>query len=130
MTQPIDAFTSYDDALAAGDLPGVAAALHPEVVWHQPGAHPLSGDHHGPDGVLTLLGGFMERSAGTFALSKTGPAMVNGAYVALPVTFSGSREGREPLRMAGVDVFRIEDGLIREVWLYSADQPAEDTFWA
>lgn len=129
MTQPIEAYTAYDEALATGDMAGVAAALHADVVWHQPGVHSLSGDHHGPNGVMALLGGFMERSAGTFALSKSGPAMVNGAYVAQPVSFSATREGREPLSMDGVDVFRVEDGLIREVWLYSSDQPAEDTFW-
>lgn len=129
MTQPIDAYTAYDNALAAGDMPGVAAALHADVVWHQPGAHSLSGDHRGPDGVMTLLGGFMERSGGTFTLSKTGPAMVNGQYVAQSVSFAATRGDRAPLDMAGVDVFRVEDGLIREVWLYSADQSAEDAFW-
>ena len=31
--------------------------------------------------------------------------------------------------MAGVDVFRVEDDLIKEVWLYSSDQAVEDAFW-
>ena len=96
MTQPIAAYTAYDEALATGNMPGVAAALHADVVWHQPGAHSLSGDHRGPDGVMALLGGFMERSGGTFSLTKTGPAMVNGQYVAQPVSFSAARDGREP----------------------------------
>lgn len=130
MTQSIDAYTAYDEALTSGDMPGLAAALHSDVVWHQPGNHPLSGDHLGRDAVMAHLGGLMERSGGTFALSTSGPPMVNGAYVAVPVSFSATREGRAPLDMAGVDVFRVESGLIREVWLYSADQLVEDEFWA
>lgn len=129
MTQPIAAYTAYDEALATGNMPGVAAALHADVVWHQPGAHSLSGDHRGPDGVMALLGGFMERSGGTFTLTKNGPAMVNGQYIAQPVSFAATRDGREPLDMAGVDVFRVEDDLIKEVWLYSSDQTVEDVFW-
>lgn len=130
MTQPIDAYTTYAEALSTGDMPGLAAALHADVVWHQPGTHPLSGDHAGRDTVLGHLGGLMQRSGGTFALSATGSPMVNGSYVAVPVTFSAARDDRTPLDMTGVDVFRVEDGLIREVWLYSADQAVEDAFWA
>ena len=129
MTQPIDAYTAFAEALASGDMPGLAAALHADAVWHQPGTHPLAGDKVGRDAIMAHLGALMERSGGTFALSTSGPPMVNGAYVAVPVSFSATREGRTPLDMGGVDVFRVESGLIREVWLYSADQPVEDEFW-
>jgi hypothetical protein len=128
MTAPT-AFTRYSDALAAGDMAGLAASLHPDVVWHQPGSHTLAGDHVGPDQVLALLGGFMERSNGTFALQPTGQPMVNGALVSLPVAFSASAEGKADLQMTGVDLFRVADDLIAEVWLFSADQDVEDAFW-
>ena len=32
--------------------------------------------------------------------------------------------------MNGVDVMRVRDGQIAEVWLFSADQPSEDAFWS
>lgn len=128
MTVPI-AFTRYSEALAAGDMAGLAASLHPAVVWHQPGRHSLAGDHAGPEGVLELLGGFMQRSNGTFALQPTGQPMVNGDLVSLPVAFSASSEGRDDLQMTGVDLFRVADDLIAEVWLFSADQDVEDAFW-
>lgn len=125
----LTAFTRYSVALAAGDLPALAASLDPAVVWHQPGTHSLAGDHVGPDQVLQLLGGFMQRSSGTFALQPTGQPMVNGDLVALPVTFSAQAEDRTDLDMAGVDLFRVADDLIAEVWLFSADQEVEDAFW-
>jgi len=33
------------------------------------------------------------------------------------------------MSMDGVDLLRIVDGTIVEVWLFSADQPAENDFW-
>jgi ketosteroid isomerase-like protein len=125
----LTAFTRYADALAAGDMEALAGSLHADVVWHQPGAHSLAGDHVGRDGVLQLLGGFMQRSNGTFALQPTGGPMVNGDVVALPVSFSAQAEGKADLDMTGVDLFRVADDLVAEVWLFSADQEAEDLFW-
>ncbi|PWD50185.1 ketosteroid isomerase [Serinibacter arcticus] len=130
MTTPLQTLSSYNDALAAGDMDAFVALLAPEIVWHQPGSHPLSGDHTGPGAVLDLLGGFMTASAGTFQVRPTDAPRVNGDLVALPVEFSGAREGRADLAMAGTDLFRISGGLIREVWLFSADQDVENAFWA
>ena len=42
--------------------------------------------------------------------------------------FAGRREGPS-MSMDGVDLLRIVDGTIVEVWLFSADQPAENDFW-
>lgn len=121
-------FDRYLSALSAGDMPGLSATLDPNVVWHQPGTHPLSGDHTGPDAVLALLGGMMQLSAGTLVVATTSVA-VAGDLVATTVTFTGSREGRADLNQAGVDVFRIVDDRIVEVWLMSENQSAEDAFW-
>lgn len=33
------------------------------------------------------------------------------------------------MSMAGVDVLRLKDGKIVEMWLFSGDQQAEDAFW-
>lgn len=124
-----DTFTKYDSSLAAGDLAGVAAMLAPDVVWHQPGDNPLSGSVVGPDGVLAHLGRFFELSRGTFSL-VTKTAAANGDLVVAMVEFSAQRDGRAPLAQSGIDVFRIADGRIAEVWLFSEDQAAEDEFWS
>src|SRR5688500_9265168 len=96
----------YFDALASGDIPAAMALFSPDVVWHQPGANRFSGDHHGQEGVGALLGGMMEASAGSFQLGVTGPAMVNGDLVAVPVRFTGQREGAA-MDMTGVDLLTI-----------------------
>jgi len=118
----------YFERLAAGDVAGAMGTMSPTIVWHQPGANRFSGVHTGPDGVGALIGGMMEVSEGTFRLSVTGPPMVNGETVAVPVRFSG-RRADATMDMAGVDVLTIRDGRIVAVHLFSEDGPAEDAFW-
>lgn len=125
---PASIARTYFDALGRGDIPTVMAQFSPDVIWHQPGAHRFSGVHTGIDGVGALLGGMMETSGGTFALAVTGPAMVNGDLVAIPVRFSG-RRSETSMDMAGVDLLTVRDGKIVEVHLFSEDAPAEDAFW-
>ena len=120
--------TTYFDALGRGDFPTVMAQFGEDVVWHQPGAHRFSGTHTGPHGVGALLGGMTEASEGTFALAVTGPAMVNGELVAVPVRFSGNRADAA-MDMAGVDLLTVRDGKIVEVHLFSEDAASEDAFW-
>lgn len=125
---PTAVATTYFDALGRGDIPTVMAQFSDTVVWHQPGANKFSGDHAGVDGVGALLGGMMEASEGSFQLAVTGPAMVNGELVAVPVRFTGTRAGAS-MDMAGVDLLTVRDGKIAEVHLFSEDGAAEDTFW-
>lgn len=127
-TTPAGIAATYFGALAQGDIPTVMAQFSPDVVWHQPGAHQFSGVHTGVDGVGALLGGMMETTAGTFALVVTGPAMVNGEMVALPVRFSGTH-GDASMDMAGVDLLTVRDGKIIAVHLFSEDGISEDAFW-
>jgi ketosteroid isomerase-like protein len=130
MTDPTPAAvaTTYFDALGRGDIPTVMAQFSDSVVWHQPGAHRFSGDHQGAAGVGALLGGMVEASQETFQLKVTGPAMVNGELVAVPVRFTGSRSDAS-MDMDGVDLLTVRDGKIVEVHLFSADAVSEDAFW-
>lgn len=125
---PAAVTASYFDALGRGDVAAAMALLSPEVVWYQPGENRFSGNHTGIEGVGALLGGMMEATAGTFQLAVTGPAMVNGKLVAVPVRFSGKR-GVESMDMSGVDLLTVRSGKIVEVYLFSEDGPAEDAFW-
>lgn len=125
---PAAVAATYFDALGRGDVPTALAQLSDVVVWHQPGANRFSGDHAGAQGVGALLGGMMEASRGSFQLAVTGPAMVNGELVAVPVRFSG-RTHAGAMDLAGVDLLTVRDGKIVEVHLFSEDGEAEDEFW-
>lgn len=121
---------AYFDAVARGDLAAVGAAFDDDIAWHQPGQGPLSGVHRGKDAVFALLGQFMERSAGTFRIDSIGTLMAQEDLVATALHFRAERPDGRSMSMSGVDVLRVVDGRIREVWLFSEDQRAEDAFWA
>jgi len=124
----IDVVGQYGAALAAGDMEALAATFAADAVWHQPGAHQASGEHIGPDAIIAHLGNLMQLSGGTFVL-ETDAVTESGDLVAATVRFRGQRPGAEDLDQHGVDVFRVADGRIAEVWLISEDQDAEDRFW-
>ena len=118
----------YADALTAKDFATVAGMFAENVVWHQPGTHRFAGTYRGAAEVNGHLGALMGASQGSFELSVTSEPMINGDLAAMQVEFSAQREGAA-MSMGGVDVVRVEGDRIAEVWLYSADQQAEDEFW-
>ncbi len=126
--QNIDIVRRYFDAVACGDLETINNTFATDIEWHQPGKSSLSGLHRGKDAVFALLGQFMERSNGTFRIDAIGPLMAQGELVAASLHFSAEKPGTS-ISMSGIDLLRIADGHIREVWLFSEDQPAEDAFW-
>jgi ketosteroid isomerase-like protein len=125
---PTEVARRYFALLGAGDLPGLAGLFSPDVVWHQPGTSHVSGTYRGTDRLFAHLGRFMELSAGTFRIDEVADVMGNGDLVAATLRFSASVAGRA-VSMAGVDLMRVHDGRIVEVWLFSADQAAEDSLW-
>lgn len=118
----------YVDAMGAGDPGALAALFADDLVWHQPGANRFSGTKHGGGAVGEMIGAMTSVSNGTFALAPNGAPMTNGDLAAIPIRFSGKRDGAE-MDMDGVDLLRVEGGKVAEVWLFSADQVAEDVFW-
>jgi uncharacterized protein len=128
MTSPLAVITRYFEALESGDFATVAAQFADDVVWHQPGANRFSGLHRGSDAVGAMIGGMMTVSEGTFTLRRNAPLMVNGDVVAAPVQWTAKRSGAE-MDCVGVDVMRVADGKVAEVWLFTADPAEEDAFW-
>ncbi|MCE7010301.1 nuclear transport factor 2 family protein [Kibdelosporangium philippinense] len=118
----------YFDALEVKQFDVVAGMFADDIVWHQPGDNRFSGTHRGSGAVNAMIGGMMEVSRGTFALSLRSAPMVNGDLVAAEVRFGGEKEDAS-MAQDGVDVMRVSGDQIVEVWLYSSDQKAEDAFW-
>lgn len=126
--QNIDLVRFYFDALSRGDFAAAGSTFADDLVWHQPGSNSLSGIHRGKLAVFGLLGAFTERSAGSFRIDRVDQLFANGDLVAATIAFSASVADKA-MSMAGVDLLRVENGKIAEVWLFSEDQPAEDAFW-
>ncbi|MFF5978858.1 nuclear transport factor 2 family protein [Streptomyces olindensis] len=124
----IDIARTYFQAVQTGDMATLGELLDEAIVWHQPGANQFSGEHKGQGAVFQMLGGMMEASQGTFAIDKIHSLMGNGDLVAATIHFTG-RRGDTSMAMDGVDLLRLRNGKITEMWLFSGDQNAEDAFW-
>ncbi|MFD5408245.1 nuclear transport factor 2 family protein [Streptomyces griseorubiginosus] len=124
----IDIARTYFQAVQTGDMATLGELLDEAIVWHQPGANQFSGEHKGQGAVFQMLGGMMEASQGTFAIDEIHSLMGNGDLVAATIHFTG-RRGDTSMAMDGVDLLRLQNGKITEMWLFSGDQNAEDAFW-
>lgn len=124
----IDIARTYFQAVQHGDMAGLGDLIDADIVWHQPGANQFSGDRKGQGAVFGMLAQMMETSQGTFAIDKIHSLMGNGDLVAAHVHFAG-RRGDTSMAMDGVDLLRIQNGKITEMWLFSSDQTSEDAFW-
>ena len=120
-------FDAYRAALERGDFTGVFATISDAIVWHMGGESSLSGTITGKQALGERLGEFAKRSGGTFKVI-TNWAASNECFVAASVV-SVAQRGSDKLNDPGIDLFKIENGKIQEVWTFAEQQSAEDTFW-
>ena len=66
MSTNLEIFNAYNQALIAGDFPGVFETMADDIVWHQPGNHSISGSVVGKDQLWAHLATFAEKTNGTF----------------------------------------------------------------
>ena len=128
MSKNVIIVQSYFDAVAKGDFDTVGSLFADDVIWHQPGNGVQSGTYNGKAELFAHLGNFMKWSNGTFSIDNIEYTTNNGNLVAASIHFKAEKEG-EVLSMKGVDLLRIEDSKIKEVWLFSERIEEEDKFW-
>ena len=126
--QNLEVFNQYNEGLINGDFDAVFASLADDIKWHQPGNNSSSGIVTGKELLGAHLGKFAELSNGTFKVI-TNWVSDNANFVAANVTFLADRGNGDILNMNGIDLFRIESGKIKEVWLFSSNQAMEDAYW-
>ena len=120
-------FNTYTEALSRGDFEAAFETMADTIVWHMGGESSLSGIIKGKQALGEHLGEFAKRSNGTFRV-MTEWAASNDCFVAASVV-SLAEKGNEKLNDPGIDLFKIEDGKIQEVWTFAQYQTVEDTFW-
>lgn len=124
----IDIAKSYITAVQTGDQAALGSLISPHVVWHQPGDNQFSGVKNGIAEFGAMFGGMMAASGGTFAITHAHRFLANGDLVAIEIEFAAQRDGIK-LDQPGIDLLRIADGKIVEVWLLSSNPEQEDAFW-
>lgn len=128
MSKNVEIVQSYFNAVAKGDFDTVSTLLADEVVWHQPGKGIQSGIYKGKTDLFAHLGNFMKWSNGTFSIDTIEYITDNGEFVTASINFKAEKAAKS-ISMKGIDLLKIEENLISEVWLFSERIEEEDEFW-
>lgn len=120
-------FNTYTEALSRGDFEAAFETMADTIVWHMGGESSLSGVIKGKQELGERLAEFAKRSKGTFRV-VTEWAAANDCFVAASVISLAEKDDKK-LNDPGIDLFKIEDGKIQEVWTFARYQTVEDKFW-
>jgi len=116
---------AYADAWLAADVEKVLGAYHDDIVLHYMGESPLAGTHAGKEAVFTILGQASYRASRKLIAVEDVLVGENfGALLAIEDL------GEPPRRVRRVLLYRVEDGKLRECWLYDEDQRFVDKLWS
>ena len=99
-----------------------------DAVWTVPGRGVMAGVHRGRDEIFRFLARLPKETDGTYGSTLRDVLVSDGRAAAL-YTARGTRRGRS-LELDQVLLFRIEDGLVRDVLAVPSDPDAFEEFWA
>jgi ketosteroid isomerase-like protein len=112
------------------DMVAIENGLAPEVEWHTPGRHPLSGRRVGIDAVKDWIRASAEMTNGTFRVDLH-RIIGDRRYAAAIATYRGERKGLT-LAMPGVQTFRLDPDrhLVVEARIFVYDDEFVNRFWS
>jgi len=99
-----------------------------DAVWTVPGRGAMAGVYRGRDEIFRFLGRLPKETGGTYA-SELVDVLASDDRAAALYRARGTRHGRT-LELDQVLLFRLEDGLVREVLALPSDPAAFEAFWA
>jgi uncharacterized protein len=98
------------------------------AVWIVPGRGVMAGVYRGRDEIFRFLARLPRETESTYG-SELRDVLASDERAAALYTARGTRRGRT-LELDQVLLFRIEDGLVREVLALPSDPEAFEEFWS
>ena len=99
-----------------------------DAVWTVPGRGVMAGVFRGREEIFRFLARLPKETDGTYG-SSLRDVLSSADRAAALYTASGTRRGRT-LELEQVLLFRIEEGLVREVLALPSDPEAFEEFWS
>ncbi len=99
-----------------------------DAVWFVPGRGVMAGTYRGREEIFRFLARLPKETDGTYG-SELVDVLASEDRAAALYRARGRRRDRS-LELDQLLVFRIEDGLVREVLALPSDPDAFETFWA
>jgi uncharacterized protein len=119
----------YVAAFGRKDWEAATAFWADDVVLHVQGRNPLAGDFVGKHAFLGHYGRLFAELGGTMELVEVREVLL-GAEHAVALVKERAVRGERSLDFDRVNVYRLRDGKIEEIWSYDSDPYALDEFWA
>jgi len=116
------------DAFARQEGLALRGLFAEDATWSVPGRGVMAGVYHGREEIFRFLARLPKETDGTYT-SELRDVLASDERAAALYRASGTRHGRR-LELDQVLLFRIEDGLIREVLALPSDPEAFEAFWA
>jgi ketosteroid isomerase-like protein len=116
------------DAFARKDGFGLRGLFAEDAVWRVPGGSVMAGSYEGRDAIFRFLARLPRETGGTYT-SRLIDVLTSDERAAGLYRVSGERAGRR-LDLDQLLLFRVEDGLIREVLALPCDPATFEAFWA
>ena len=119
----------YVEAFKRKDWEAATAFWAEDIVLHAQGRHPLAGDFFGKQAFLEHVGRVSAQLGGTIELVEVYDVLFSAKHAVAWVKERAVREERS-LVFDRVNVYRMSDGKIVELWTYDSDPYALDEFWS
>ncbi|MGH3132244.1 MAG: nuclear transport factor 2 family protein [Gaiellaceae bacterium] len=116
------------DAFARKEGFALRGLFAEDAVWTVPGRSAMAGVYHGREEIFRFLARLPKETDGTYR-SALRDVLASDERAAALYTATGTRRGRT-LELDQVLLFRIADGLVREVLALPTDLEAFEEFWA
>ncbi|MDS1272305.1 nuclear transport factor 2 family protein [Lipingzhangella sp. LS1_29] len=115
----------FYEHFTAGDLDTMARSFDDDVVFHEPGRHPLAGTHRGASAILDFFRRIVEKTEGTLELTEVSPIVANDDSGAARLRLT-ARTTAGPIEVEAVELYTFRAGRISEIRAYLHDQYAWD----
>ncbi len=116
------------DAFARREGHASRSSFAEDAVWVVPGSGAMAGVYRGRDEIFRFLERLPKETDGTYA-SELLDVLTSDTRAAALYRARGTRRGRA-LELDQLLLFRIEDGLVREVQALPSDPDTFEAFWA
>lgn len=119
------------EALAKRDLAKLATLFNDDVIWHNHGSSPISGDYTGKDAVFGMFANILELTGNTGGRFEVHDIMANDEHPVSLLRARSSRPGTgKQLDVKEIHVCHVRNGRISEVWVFTEDQRVNDEYWS
>jgi uncharacterized protein len=119
----------YVNAFERKDWEAATAFWSDEIIVHAQGRNPLAGDFSGKQAFLEHYSRVFAELEGFVELAEVHDMLI-GPDHAVALVKERAVRGERSLEFERVNVYRLSDGKIIEIWSYDSDPYALDEFWS